>query len=171
MEANGKSRAHVPWLLLVYEILVLVGWSWMIVIHRYHIYSVYPSNRNWDLAVVLPLCVVVGSMSAASFAIYGMYKHMIHGNFGANYIAWYISKPIVGAVMGGFAGIVFGVIFSTLGANTAASHDALIGVAFLAGSNESFAAQLIETFTKKIFDVKKTPNNIDGESSETTFPG
>lgn len=78
------------------------------------------------------LRVVVGSMSAASLAIYGMYKHMIHGNFGTNYGAWYLSKTIAGRVMGGFAGVVFDVISSTLGANTPASHATLVGVEFLA---------------------------------------
>ena len=126
----------------------------------------------WSLYTSIPLSVVVGSMSAASFAIYGMYKHRIKNDFGMNYLAWYISKPIVGGMMGGFIGIISTAILNSFGADTVVSHATFIGIAFLAGSNDKFTAQMIEKFANKILggsdskaddepeaDCNKTPKN------------
>lgn len=152
LEQHNTSRnpGAFPWILWCYEVCILAAWTFVIIKYRHDIEHTYLIKGTWSLYISIPLSVVVGSISATSFAIYGMYKHQIQRNFAINFVAWYVSKPIVGGIMGGFIGIISTVILNSFGADTVASHATFIGISFLAGSNDEFTAKMIEKFANQV---------------------
>lgn len=99
--STSNNPSAFPWILWCYEVCVLAAWTFIIIKYRHDIEHTYLMKGTWPLYTSIPLSVVVGSISATSFAIYGMYKHQIQRNFAINFVAWYVSKPIVGGIMGG----------------------------------------------------------------------
>ncbi|SEB93890.1 hypothetical protein [Paenibacillus sp. GP183] len=146
------SHTFKPYLFMIFELIVIGLWTWLILANSEN-YMKYLSSDKWQLLQTIYVSVIAGSIGATTFAIYGIYTHLIHRNMDTGFHGWYIARPVVGGVIGAFIGMTITVILNGVSASGDASHIVTIAVAFLAGTNEKFAAQMIERFTSKVLGI------------------
>lgn len=149
------SRTIWPFLLMVFEFLILAFWTFLLLAHRTTFNEALLST-HWSLLFSIFVAAIAGSIGASAFAIYGLYSHLIHRNVHPGYVAWYVARPVVGGVMGAFVGIIGSVLLGGVGATGDGANAFTLGISFLAGSNEKFSAQMIERFTSKVLGVNDT---------------
>lgn len=149
------SKTIWPYLLMVFEFLALMFWILLLVDHR-PTFNQALLNTHWSLLFSIFVGFITGSVGACTFAIYGLYSHLIYRNVYPGYFAWYMSRPVVGGIMGAFVGVIGSIILGGVGAIGDGANAFTIGISFLAGSNEKFSAQMIERFTSKVQGVNDT---------------
>lgn len=143
------SRTIWVYFLAAYEFVILGLWIGFIVWHHSFHGSVI-DGTPWSLLRTIYISAVTGSIAATSFALYGLYTHMSWRNMAPSFVPWYLIRPVVGGIMGAFIGLIAELVTTGIGTNGTKADIITIGVAFLAGSNEKFAAQMIDRFTTKI---------------------
>lgn len=146
------SRTIWPFLLMVFEFLVLAFWALLLLSHRTTFNQALLST-HWSLLLSIFVAAITGSIGASTFAIYGLYSHLIYRNVHSGYVAWYVARPVVGGIMGAFVGAIGSILLGGVGATGDGANTFLLGISFLAGSNEKFAAQMIERFTSKVLGI------------------
>jgi hypothetical protein len=150
------SQTIYPYILLFFEFVVIGLWAWLILAHSER-YMALLGIETWPLLQLIYISVMSGSIGAAAFAIFGIYSHLIYRNMDRGFTAWYIARQLVGGIMGAFVGMIGSVAL----ASGSGAHIVVMGIAFLAGSNEKFAAKMIDKFTTKVLgEAPKTANQV-----------
>ncbi|KUO95850.1 hypothetical protein ATW55_14880 [Ferroacidibacillus organovorans] len=103
------SKTIWPYLLMAFEFLVLIFWGWLLLDHR-PTFNQALLITHWSLLFSIFVGFITGLVGACTFAIYGLYSHLIYGSVYPAYFAWYMSRPVVGGVMGAFVGIIGSII-------------------------------------------------------------
>lgn len=150
------SESAWPYLLMVYELGALTGWLYLLGIlgRNCHNIVVFLSQGQWNLPDLLVASTVAGSIGAISLALYGIYIHTKYRSMDHGFVIWYVIRPISGGLMGAFVGLISRIVLTGISAHGMTANIVVLCITFLAGSNEKFAAQMIDRFTSQILGDK-----------------
>lgn len=147
------SESLWPCFLTVYEIVVLLVWL-KILGHDSRQTEIFLSGSTWNLPDLLKASTVAGSIGAISLALYGIYTHTKYRSMDHGFIIWYLIRPVSGGLMGAFIGLISRIVLTGISAQGMMANIVILCITFLAGSNEKFAAYMIDRFTSQIFGNK-----------------
>ncbi len=163
------SESIWPYVLIAYELATLAAWVYILAIRESSWLTMLSTDPTWNLGEIIGISAASGSVGAGSLTLYGIYTHVEYRSMDPGFTTWYIVRPILGGIMGAVAGLIGHFVFRGINATGTGADIVIVGIAFLAGSNDRFMAQLIDRFTGQLMGMG-TKSTKSHHSKATTTP-
>ncbi len=147
------SESIWPYILIAYELATLAAWVYILAIRESSWLTMLSVHPTWNLGEIIGISAASGSVGAGSLTLYGIYTHVEYRSMDPGFTAWYIVRPILGGIMGAVSGLIGHFVFRGIDATGTGADIVIVAIAFLAGSNDRFMAQLIDRFTGQLMGL------------------